>query len=217
MGVTRIVLCDDHEIVREAIRRRIEPVAEAEVVGEAASGDEAIAKVRELKPDLLITDVELPGTDGIATAAELIKDNGSLRVLVISAHDEPELVSLAADSGVSGFIGKGQVTTEIAQAIEAIRTGRNWFPEGTDIDEDLGDGLRRLRTLSPRERQILDLFATGMRAQGVAEVIGIRTATVYTHVRNAIHKLNVDSRTEAVAIATRYNYLANALNGDDRA
>jgi DNA-binding NarL/FixJ family response regulator len=214
MGITRIVLCDDHEIVREAIRRRIEPMTEAEVVGEAAGGDEAARTVRDLKPDLLITDIELPGTDGIATAAELMKDHPDLKVLVISAHDESELIALAADSGVSGFIGKGEVTRDITSAIGAIRDGKTWFPKGTESDQDLGDGLWRLRSLSPREREILYLFATGMRAQGVSEVIGIRTATVYTHVRNAIHKLDVDSRTQAVAIATRYRYLTNGPDGD---
>jgi DNA-binding NarL/FixJ family response regulator len=190
-------------------------LAEAEVVGEAASGDEAVRTVRELKPDLLLTDIELPGTDGLATATRLMHDFPDLRVLVISAHDEPELIALAADSGVSGFIGKSEVTDEIAEAIAAIGSGDTWFPKGSGKD-DLGDGLRRLRSLSPREREILDLFATGMRAQGVSEVVGIRRATVYTHVRNAIHKLNVDSRTEAVAIAIRYRYLTNALNGDGK-
>jgi DNA-binding NarL/FixJ family response regulator len=214
MGVTRIVLCDDHEIVREAIARRVEAVGGFELVGQAADGDEALKAVNELEPDLLITDIELPGTDGIATAASLIKDHPELKVLVISAHEEPELISLAADSGVTGYIGKSHVTTQIESAIKAIRDGQTWFPSGVESDSDLGDGLRRLRSLSPRERQVLDLFATGMRAQGVAEVVGIRRATVYTHVRNAIHKLNVDSRTQAVAIATRYNYLTNGFDGD---
>jgi two-component system response regulator DegU len=209
----QIVLCDDHEIVREALRRRIEAESGLEVVGEAGDADQVRKVVRELRPELLVTDVELPGSDGIAAAARLVKEQPDLRVLVTSAHEEPALVSFAAESGASGFVGKANVTTELIPAIRALQMGRRWFPNGADSDEDLGDGLRRLRSLSPRERQILDLFATGMRAQGVSEVIGIRPATVYTHVRNAIHKLNVDSRTQAVAIAVRYSYLTNEADG----
>jgi len=206
----QIVLCDDHEIVREALRRRIEAESGLEIVGEAGNGEQVRKVVRKLQPDLLITDVELPGSDGIAAAAELVKERPDLRVLVMSAHEEPALVSFAAESGASGFIGKSQITDQIIPAIEALAKGRRWFPQGADSDEELGEGLRRLRSLSPRERQILDLFATGMKARGVSEVIGIRPATVYTHVRNAIHKLNVDSRTQAVAIAVRYSYLTNS-------
>jgi two-component system response regulator DegU len=209
----QIVLCDDHEIVREALRRRIEAESGLEVVGEAGDADQVRKVVRELRPELLVTDVELPGSDGIAAAARLVKEQPDLRVLVTSAHEEPALVSFAAESGASGFVGKANVTTELIPAIRALQMGRRWFPNGADSDEDLGDGLRRLRSLSPRERQILNLFATGMRAQGVSEVIGIRPATVYTHVRNAIHKLNVDSRTQAVAIAVRYSYLTNEADG----
>ena len=192
----------------------MDSVAEIEVVGEAATGDEAAGKVRDLAPDLLITDIELPGTDGIAMAAELMREHPDLKVLVISAHDEPALVALAADSGVSGFVSKGEVANEITTAIKTVGDGGSWFPKGAERDEDLREDLRRLRSLTPRERQILDLFATGMRAQEVSEVTGIRRATVYTHVRNAIHRLNVDSRTQAVAIATRYRYLTNGLDGD---
>jgi DNA-binding NarL/FixJ family response regulator len=199
--------------VREALRRRIEAESGLEVVGEAGDADQVRKVVRELRPELLVTDVELPGSDGIAAAARLVKEQPDLRVLVTSAHEEPALVSFAAESGASGFVGKANVTTELIPAIRALQMGRRWFPNGADSDEDLGDGLRRLRSLSPRERQILDLFATGMRAQGVSEVIGIRPATVYTHVRNAIHKLNVDSRTQAVAIAVRYSYLTNEADG----
>jgi len=206
----QIVLCDDHEIVREALRRRIEAESGLEIVGEAGNGEQVRKVVRKLQPDLLITDVELPGSDGIAAAAELVKERPDLRVLVMSAHEEPALVSFAAESGAAGFIGKSQITDQIIPAIKALAKGRRWFPQGVDSDEELGEGLRRLRSLSPRERQILDLFATGMKARGVSEVIGIRPATVYTHVRNAIHKLNVDSRTQAVAIAVRYSYLTNS-------
>ena len=206
----QIVLCDDHEIVREALRRRIEAESGLEIVGEAGNGEQVRKVVRKLQPDLLITDVELPGSDGIAAAAELVKERPDLRVLVMSAHEEPALVSFAAESGAAGFIGKSQITDQIIPAIKALGKGRRWFPQGADSDEELGEGLRRLRSLSPRERQILDLFATGMKARGVSEVIGIRPATVYTHVRNAIHKLNVDSRTQAVAIAVRYSYLTNS-------
>ncbi len=214
MGPVRIVLCDDHAIVREALVRRIEAESGFEIVGEAPTGVAARELVETLRPDVLVIDVELPGPDGIAILAGLTREHPDLRALVLSAHEEPELVAYARDSGAAGFIGKSSVTTTIVPAIHAVSEGQDWFPAGTDSKQDLGDELRRLRSLSPRERQILDLFATGMRAQGVSEVIGIKQATVYTHVRNAVHKLNVDSRTQAVAVAIRYRYLTNIPEED---
>jgi DNA-binding NarL/FixJ family response regulator len=163
----------------------------------------------------LILDIEMPGSDGVAAIQRLVEAIPELRILVFSAHEGRELVRLAAESGAAGFVGKSESVAAILPAARTVLDGEDcfpgWFPETEEEDPDAApemDELRRLRSLTPREREILALFASGMRAPAVAKHIGIRPATVYTHVRNAIHKLNVDSRTQAAVIATRYDYLS---------
>jgi DNA-binding NarL/FixJ family response regulator len=202
----RVLICDDHWIVRQAIRQQIESIPGFEVVGEVADGAAVVEAVGEHRPDLLLIDVEMPGLNGIEAMIRVLDRWPQTRVLVFTAHEEDDLVRLAAREGAAGFLVKSAETDQIRRACETVIGGERWFPgfEGR-LEED--DELRRLRSLSEREREILSLLATGMRAQGVAEETGLRPATIYTHVRNVVSKLGVDTRTQAVAIATRYSFL----------
>ena len=159
------------------------------------------------RPDVVLIDIEMPRIDGITATARILELWPETRVLVFTAHREPNLASLAAECGAAGYLDKSASAEELREAIATVTAGGDWFPG--QARRDTGDGeLARLRRLSPRERQILDLLASGMRAEGVAAEIGISPATVYTHVRNIVGKLEVDTRTQAVAIATRYAFLA---------
>jgi two-component system response regulator DegU len=216
MSTRRVVICDDHDIVREALRNLIESQIDLEVAGTAADGTEVVPTVRELKPEVVILDIEMPHADGVAAIQKLNEAAPGARILIFSAHERRELIKLVAESGAAGFVGKSESVAAILPAVRILLDGGLNFPDWlTDPEAEEGpdelpelDELRRLRSLTAREREVLDLFADGMRATAVAERIGIRPATVYTHVRNAIHKLNVDSRTQAVVIATRYDYLS---------
>jgi len=207
MQGSRVVICDDHAIVREALKNRIEESAELTVVGEAADGEEVLDLVADLKPDLLIIDVELPKSDGITAMSTILASEPALKVLVFTAHKQPNVLDLAVRCGASGYLLKSASTCEIMTAAKAVLSGEEYFPDRIEPPANESDELERLRMLSPRERQILDLLATGMRARGVADEIGIQPATVYTHVRNVVLKLGVDTRTQAVAIATKYSFL----------
>jgi len=204
----RVVICDDHEIVREALKGRIRDAPGLELAGEAEDGEAAVRLVEELKPDLLIIDVEMPKMDGI-TALEAVLETGiDVKVLMFTAHGQPDVIGLAARSGASGYLLKSASVTEVQEAAEAVLAGGKYFPEHFVVPAaGERDDLERLRLLSARERQVLDLLATGMRARGVADEIGIQPATVYTHVRNVVLKLGVETQTQAVAIATRYSFL----------
>jgi DNA-binding NarL/FixJ family response regulator len=212
MSDARVLICDDHWIVREAIRSRVEEIPGFEVVGEVGDGRNVIDAVREHRPDLLMIDVEMPGTNGIQAMAQVLDRWPETRVLVFTAHEERNLVRLAVREGASGFLAKSASQEEIREACEALLAGETWFPGGLGRLED-EDELQRLLSLSRREREILWLLASGMRAQGVAEALDIRPATVYTHVRNVVSKLEVDTRTQAVAIATRYAFLEPEKTG----
>lgn len=206
MSDHRVLICDDHWIVRQAVRQRLDEIPGFEVVGEVADGAEVTAAVRELRPDLVLIDVEMPEVNGIEAMSRLLSRWPEMKILVFTAHEEEDLVRLAAREGAAGFIVKSADIEQIRKACESVIGGGSWFP-GYEGELEREDELQRLRSLSDREREILSLLATGMRAQGVAEVTGLRLATVYTHVRNVVGKLGVETRTQAVAIATRYAFL----------
>lgn len=208
MPTRRVVICDDHAIVREALRAKIEEAAELEVAGVAEDGEAVIGLVLKEEPDLLIIDVEMPKRDGISAMSAILKQEPDLKVLVFTAHRQPNVIDLAIRCGASGYLLKSASTSEIQKAASKVLAGERYFPDRErPAAPDERDELERLRLLSGRERQILDLLATGMRARGVADEIGIQPATVYTHVRNVVLKLGVDTRTQAVAIATKYSFL----------
>jgi DNA-binding NarL/FixJ family response regulator len=203
--VKRLVVCDDHEIVREAIKARVADSKVLEIVGEAANGREVVDVVKELEPDVLIIDVELPKRDGIEATMEVLKVRPRTKVIVFTAHAQPDLLALALRAGASGYVLKSAPAEEIDRAVKAVSRG------GTFLGGDFAAGkpaeLEKLLDLSPRERQILELLAEGLRVKDIAERLSLSPATVHTHVRNAIAKLEVDTRTEAVALAVRFSYL----------
>jgi DNA-binding NarL/FixJ family response regulator len=206
MSAHRVLICDDHWIVRRAIRETIDGLPEFEAVAEAGDGAEVMAMVREHRPDLVIIDIEMSEVNGIEAMGHVFSRWPETRVLVFSAHEDEDLVRLAAREGAAGFLVKSADAEQIEAACKSVVAGNRWFP-GYAGRLDKEDDLQRLRSLSEREYEILSLLAGGMKTQQVAAEVGLRPATVYTHVRNVIAKLGVDTRTQAVAIATRYSFL----------
>ncbi|MGZ5309425.1 MAG: response regulator [Solirubrobacterales bacterium] len=203
------MLCDDHEIVREAIKARMANESGVEIVGEAADGDECIERVLELQPDVGIIDIELPGIDGIEVTRKILEARPETKVIVFTAHAQPDLLSLAMRAGASGYVLKSAPPEDIARAVETVAGGDTFV--GTDLKTGAGE-LQKLLDLTPRERQVLELLAEGLRVKEIAERLTLSPATVHTHVRNAIAKLEVDTRTEAVALAVRFSYLGAGGN-----
>ena len=204
----RVVLCDDHEIVRDAIKSRMANSNTLQIVGEASNGRDVVDVVnvvKELEPDVLIVDVEMPKRDGIEATKEVLKVRPRTKVIIFTAHAQPDLLALALRAGASGYVLKSAPAEDIARAVKAVTGG------GTFLGGDFAGGkpseVEKLLDLSPRERQILELLAEGLRVKEIAERLGLSPATVHTHVRNAIAKLEVDTRTEAVALAVRFSYL----------
>ncbi|MFN2611781.1 MAG: response regulator [Solirubrobacterales bacterium] len=200
----RVILCDDHEIVREAIKSRMAGAENIEIVGEAVDGDEVVRRVSELEPDVAIIDIELPGIDGIEATRKILKTSPETKVIVFTAHAQPDLLSLALRAGASGYVLKSAPAEDIARAVETVAAGDTFV--GTELSASDGE-LEKLLALTPREREILLLLAEGLRVKEIAERLTLSPATVHTHVRNGIAKLEVDTRTEAVALAVRFSYL----------
>ena len=200
----RVVLCDDHEIVREAIKARMANSSIVEIVGEAGNGRDVVDVVKELEPDVLIIDVELPKRDGIEATKEVLKVRPRTKVIIFTAHAQPDLLALALRAGASGYVLKSAPSEDIARAIEVVAGGGTFV--GTELGQGAGE-VEKLLELTPREREILELLAEGLRVKQIADRLSLSPATVHTHVRNAIARMEVDTRTEAVALAVRFSYL----------
>ncbi len=201
-----VVLCDDHEIVREAIKARMSDSTVVKIVGEAEDGRQVVDVVSKYQPDVLIIDVELPKRDGIEATKAVLKANPKTKVVIFTAHAQPDLLALALRAGASGYVLKSAPAEDIAKAVEAVTSGGTFL--GGDFRAGRPSEVEKLLELSPRERQILELLAEGLRVKEIADQLGLSPATVHTHVRNAIAKLEVDTRTEAVALAVRFSYLS---------
>jgi DNA-binding NarL/FixJ family response regulator len=200
----RVIICDEHEIVREAIKTRIEAGRDMEVLAEAVDGEELVRRVGELEPDIAIVGIELPGIDGIEATRRIVATRPQTRVIVFTGHAEPELLALALRAGASGYVLKSAPAADITRAVDAVGGGDTFVDPGlSGSDRE----LEKLIALTPREREILGLLAEGLRVKQIAERLTLSPATVHTHVRNAIAKLDVDTRTEAVALSVRFHYL----------
>src|SRR4051812_2757429 len=142
----RVVLCDDHEIVREAIKARMAAVEGVEIVGEAETGEEVVDVVRELEPDVCIVDVELPGKGGIDATKHILKARPETRVIIFTAHAQPDLLTLALRAGASGYVLKSAPSEDIARAIEVVAGGGTFV--GTELGQGAGE-VEKLLELTP--------------------------------------------------------------------
>ncbi|MBM4184988.1 MAG: response regulator transcription factor [Gemmatimonadetes bacterium] len=204
----RVVIADDHAVVRQGIRGVLEEVEGLRIVGEASDGDAALALTQEHQPDLVVLDVTMPGKTGLEVARALRDAGSGVRVLMLSMHDEPEYVLEAVRSGAYGYVLKDVTPAELRDAVTAIHEGREYF--ATRVTQQLSVGLRqelereqqrsRIDSLTPREIEVLVRVAQGSTNRGIAEELGISPRTVETHRERVMAKLRIRS----VAGLTRF-------------
>ncbi len=191
--MTRILVVDDHPIVRDGLKAVLAIESDFEVVGEAADGQEALAQYQTLKPDLIMLDLEMPILDGIGTLKQLPQD---ARVLVLTVFDTDERILEAIRSGARGYLLKDSPRDQIFQAIRFIHAGGTLLPS---------QALTRLVTpreqLTPRETEVLGLMGHGYANREIAEQLLVSERTVKFHVSAVLAKLGAGNRTEAVSLA----------------
>lgn len=210
MSRTRILIADDHALVREGIIAMLKLYDDVEVVGEAADGKEAIDQAEKLRPDLVLMDIAMPGLGGLEATIELKKSQPELKVLVLSQYDDKEYVSRFLKAGVSGYILKSALGNDLIAAIRAIMKGESYlYPSITSsvingyLGKDMPDIEDPYEKLTDREHQVLKLIAEGQSHKEMAQTLGISAKTVIAHQTNLSEKLDIHSRANLIKFAIR--------------
>lgn len=206
----RILIVDDHDLVREGVRTMLEQEPGFEVVGECGDGQEAIRAVRELSPDVVLMDVALPGGIGGLEATEaILSERPATRVIMLTQYGEREYIRRALKIGAQGYLLKRSVSSQLKEAIHTVFQGRRYLhPAAADELVELvtrGASLEEeeYETLTQRERQVLKLLAEGKTSRDIAKYLGISLKTAMTHRANLMAKLGLHSRAEVVKYAIR--------------
>jgi DNA-binding NarL/FixJ family response regulator len=207
----RVLIADDHAIVREGVRALLALSDDIAVVGEAADGREAIEAARRLRPDVILLDIAMPGLGGLEAAVEIRKENPDARILVLSQYDDREYVRRFLKLGVSGYVLKKAAGSALTAAIRAAHQG------GLVLDPDVArDAVRDqaaagaappdadpYEALTDREKQVLKLVAEGRTNKEVAEMLAVSVKTAMSHREHIMQKLDLHSRTELIKFALR--------------
>ncbi|QOY88041.1 response regulator [Paludibaculum fermentans] len=211
MPSIRVLLADDHKLMRSGLRLLVEQQPEFRVVGEAGDGRQAVALATELKPDVAVLDIGMPELNGIEAARQITEQLPETAVVMLSMHSDESYVLRALKAGARGYLLKDSAEADLVQAIVAVREGKSFFSPAVS-QVLLEDYLRKLRKtgaedsyelLSPREREILQLVAEGKSSKDVANLLNLSVYTVETHRANLMKKLNLKSMPELILYAVR--------------
>ena len=205
MSVIRMLLADDHGLFREGLIALLGSVPDTQVIGEAATGDEAIQRAAELQPDVLLMDIQMPGMNGIEATRRIVRESPHIGVVVVTMFEDDDSVFSAMRAGARGYVLKGADQEEILAVIRAVAAGEAHF--GPAIARRLmtyfaaprpADPAEAFPDLTAREREILDLIARGRNNQGIARELYLNPKTVRNHISNIFAKLQVADRAQAI-------------------
>ncbi len=207
MDKIKILVVDDHAIMRDGIRALLDLHDDIEIVGEASEGKEAIEKTRELMPDVVVMDIAMPGMDGIEATRRIRKRNPTAKVLVLTQYDNKEYVLSVIKAGAAGYVPKRALGSELVSAIRTVHKGDSFlYPS---VAAALIEDYRRQTEVEPydrlteREREILKLIAEGHTSREIANMLFVSVKTVQGHRMKIMEKLDLHNRTELIKYAMR--------------
>jgi len=203
MAATKCLVVDDHSVVQQGLDLLLADFDDLVLVGTVDSGEEAINAVAQLKPQIVLMDVRLPGIDGVSTVKKIQQVAPSVQFVMFSAYGDKRLLSDALAAGARGYVLKGSPPEDLVRAIRTVAAGRAFVDPSLSPALLISDGRAAESALSEREREILQLLAEGYHTEEVARRIGLSVETVKSDTKRVIAKLQADTRTHAVAIALR--------------
>jgi DNA-binding NarL/FixJ family response regulator len=213
----RILIADDHEVVRRGLRTLLQTHEGWEICGEAKDGREAVEMARQMKPDVVVLDVGMPNLNGLAATRQLAQQNSSQKIIVLTITDSDEVIREALDAGARGFVLKSDAARDLVSAVEALQRNRMFFTPRVN-DMVLAGFLDRGRNgsknespqlpkLTPREREVVQLLAEGKSSKEVASLLNLSTKTAETHRSNIMRKLGFHSIRDIVVYAIKNNII----------
>ena len=207
MFMIKILLADDHALVREGLRRLLQDYPDFKVVGEASDGQETLRAVRQLQPDVVLMDLSMPELDGIETTKRIVEERLPAKVLILTMHANEEYAMRVLQAGARGFIGKGALSQEVTEAIRKVAAG------GISLPPALVEALPKryvrkgedspLETLSDRELQVLKRLAEGRTGREIAQELHLSTKTVDTYRARLLTKLELNTTADLIRFALR--------------
>ncbi len=213
MDKIKILMVDDHAILRDGIRALLDFHDDIEIVGEASEGKEAIEKARELMPDVVLMDIVMPGMDGLEATRRMVKKRLTAKVLVLTLHDNKEYILSSIKAGAVGYVPKTAMSSELVSAIRAVYKGDSFLhpSAAAALIEDYQrrtEGEEPYDRLTAREREILKLIVDGHTSREIADRLSISPNTVLSHRIRMMKKLGIHNRTELIKYAMRKGLLS---------
>jgi DNA-binding NarL/FixJ family response regulator len=212
MPELKLLLADDHEIVRQGLRSMLEAQRDCVVVGEAGDGRQAVAMTKELNPDIVILDIGMPSLNGLEATRQILKMRPQTKVLILTMHESDSVIREVLDAGARGYILKTDAGRDLVSAVESLRRNKTFFTSrvsqmildgflkgDTRPRDPESDGIR----LTPRQREIVQLLAEGKSSKEVAVALDLSVKTAETHRANIMRKLDCHSVSEVVRYAIR--------------
>lgn len=207
MDKIKILLVDDHAVMRDGIRALLAVYDDFEIVGEASEGKEAIDKAQELMPDVIVMDISMPGLEGLEATRRIVKKNQKAKILILTQHNNKEYTLSAIKAGAVGFVPKRALSSELVSAIRAVQHGDSFlYPSAaTALIQDYLQQVEEepLDRLTSREREIFKLIAEGSTSREISEMLFISLKTVLGHRTKIMKKLDLSNRTELIKYAIR--------------
>lgn len=208
----KVMIADDHSMIREGLKQLLELEGEFKVVAEACDGDECLEKLTKITPDILLLDINMPNMNGLEVLKKMREKKVKVKVLVLTVHNEVEYLLKAVDIGINGYLLKDSESVELKKAILSVVNGEDYIqpsliPVLNSKMIDRNKDSIKIESLTKREMDVLKLLAVGMYNKEVAEKLDISERTVKNHVSNIFKKINVTDRTQAAVFAIRNNLI----------